>query len=78
MTSHEYTEPVHLGSGLGGTLRVLAGLLVLVLATLGVLAVFDVIELATMGWWMLKIGALALIAAVACGVVWALTRTGHC
>ena len=52
-------------TGLGGSLRLLAMALVLVLAGLGVLTVLDVIPMAALGDIAVKTGLIGAIAAVA-------------
>ena len=68
-------EQIQQGSGLGGMLRLVAMLLVLALAGLGVGVVLDVITLADAGDLAIKLAALAGIAGLASAAIWVLTRT---
>ena len=68
-------EQIQQGSGLGGMLRLVAMLLVLALAGLGVGVVLDVITLADAGDLAIKLAALAGIAGLASAAISVLTRT---
>jgi hypothetical protein len=63
--------------GLGGTLRLIAIMVVLALGLNGMLVVFDIISLESLASGALKLGMLAAIGAVATSVVWMLTRVGR-
>ena len=72
--SHDISGTNPIGSGLGGTLRLLAIALVLATASLGTLVVFEVIDLPTFGETSIKLAGLAAITAASTAAVWLLMR----
>ncbi len=70
--SHDPNPNESKPAGLGGSLRAIAALCVLVLATTGVLVVMEVIPrtvFAEMGGKVLAVGGIALVTAVALGLL---------
>ena len=65
------------GSGIAGSLKVIAGLCILVLALLAALLVLKAIPQEMFQEWITKIGLLALIAALATVAIGALTKIGR-
>ena len=65
------------GSGIAGSLKVIAGLCILVLAVLAALLVLKAIPQEMFQEWITKIGLLALIAALATVAIGALTKIGR-
>jgi len=65
------------GSGIAGSLKIIAGLCVVVLAVLAAMLVLKVIPPEMFQEWITKIGLLALIAALATVAIGALTKMGR-
>lgn len=65
------------GSGIAGSLKLIAGLCILILATLAALLVLKVIPQDMFQEWLTKTGLLALIAALATIALGALTKMGR-
>lgn len=60
------------GSGIGGSVRAVASLCIVLLAVLGILVVLDVIPrgaFAAMGGKLLAVGGIVLVAALALGLI---------
>jgi hypothetical protein len=64
-------------AGLGGTLRVLATLLIAGLATLGILVVLGIVPRAALGEWAGRLAAVAGIAALAIAAIVGVLRAGR-
>ena len=65
------------GSGIAGSLKLIAGVCVLILAVLAALLVLKVIPQEMFQEWITKIGLLALIAALATVVLGILAKSGR-